>query len=139
LAVRLTPKAREMKTSWTRFGGAGPPLASDAGMELATWVPAKAKKRKRQVPTNSPRAATVLLRRVAGRVSMGRAWDLLALAEGPLLEFPEAPVAKERKRGRAEDDMVMVVTVRRRLVMIARLFYAGGCDYESLEAKDAKW
>src|SRR3954452_10483298 len=102
-----------MKTSWTRFGGAGSPLASDAGMELATWVPAKAKKRKRKVPTNSPRAATVLLRRVVGRISMGRAWDLLALAEGPLLELPEVPVVKERKRGREEGDMVMVVAARR--------------------------
>jgi len=74
---------------------------------------------------------------------MGRAWDLLALAEGPLLELPEVPVVKERKRGREEGDMVMVVAARRSLVMIAQLLYAGGCGgrdayYELLEAKDVK-
>ena len=47
---------------------------------LAIWVPAKEKNRKRKVPTNSPRMATMLLRTVEGRVSMGRevgapSWD----------------------------------------------------------------
>lgn len=35
---------------------------------MATWVPAKAKKRKRTVPANSPAMATIWLRRASGRV-----------------------------------------------------------------------
>jgi len=60
-----------MKINPAMFGGTSPlppgPSGTAPGV-LATWVPAKAKNRKRKVPTNSPRAATVLLRRVAGRV-----------------------------------------------------------------------
>jgi len=60
-----------MKINPAMFGGASPlplgPSGTAPGV-LATCVPAKAKNRKRKVPTNSPRAATVLLRRVAGRV-----------------------------------------------------------------------
>jgi len=48
---------------------------------------------------------------------MGRAWDLLALPEGPLLELPDTPVTKERKDGRAEGGMVKFVAPRRCLVM----------------------
>lgn len=40
----------------------------------AICVPAKAMKRKRNVPTNSPRTATMLLRVVGARCSIGREW-----------------------------------------------------------------
>ena len=63
-----------MNANTAKSGGAGSPFTPGLGTGvLAIWVPAKAKNKKRKVPTNSPRAATVLLRRVAGRVSMGSA------------------------------------------------------------------
>jgi len=61
------------------------PLASNPGLVvvvgdvLATCVPAKAKSRKRNVPTNSPRVATRLLRAVGGRESIGRTFGFWLL------------------------------------------------------------
>jgi len=47
------------------------PFAGVGGGVLATWVPAKAKNKNKNVPTNSPKAATMLLRFVGGSVNMG--------------------------------------------------------------------
>ena len=47
------------------------PLTGVGAGVLATWVPAKAKNKNKNVPTNSPRAATMLLRFVSGLVNMG--------------------------------------------------------------------
>lgn len=54
LTTREKPNAREMKRSFSRSG----PEAVLAPAEFATWVPKKAKKRKKKVPTNSPDVAT---------------------------------------------------------------------------------
>lgn len=54
LTTREKPKASEMKRSLWRSGPEELPVPE----EFATWVPKKAKKRKRKVPTNSPLTAT---------------------------------------------------------------------------------
>lgn len=68
---------------------------------LAIWVPANEKKRKRKVPTNSPRMATMLLRTVEGRESMGRefwtpSWATLVVVVVVADFLP--PAAEEGKR-----------------------------------------
>jgi hypothetical protein len=69
LAVRDTPKASEMKMMAMALGG---DPAAGAGV-FAIWVPAKAKNRNRNVPTNSPSMATRLFLVLSGLRSIGRA------------------------------------------------------------------
>jgi hypothetical protein len=62
LTARLKPKARAMYKSAPTVGC----FAFGSASILATWVPAKAKKRKRKVPTSSPRKATNSFRTLVG-------------------------------------------------------------------------
>jgi hypothetical protein len=72
LAIKLRPKARAMKIKLDVLGkGVSLPFTGTGAGVLATWVLANAKNKKRNVPTNSPRAATMLLRFVSDLVNMG--------------------------------------------------------------------
>jgi hypothetical protein len=74
-----------------------------AGAVVAIWVPAKAKKRNRKVPTNSPSPATVLLRIVDGFDNIG---SLVVPFPRPMSPFSEL---KERRRCLLEARLIFAV------------------------------
>lgn len=73
LTARLNPNTKLMYSSVLALGiWLKPPCCVSApeAAALATWVPLKAKKRKRKVPTNSPMKAMMWLRSLLGRKPM---------------------------------------------------------------------
>lgn len=66
MAIKDMPKARAMKTRLDVLGNAKPEAGTVGAGVLAIWVPAKATKRNKKVPTNSPMPATTVLRAVEG-------------------------------------------------------------------------
>ena len=67
LTARLKPNDRLMYSNTDALALNGPVVGFAAAIKFATCVPAKAKNKNRNVPTNSPRKATSSLRIFCGR------------------------------------------------------------------------
>lgn len=100
--------------------GVSLPFAGAGAGVLATWVPAKPKNKNKNVPTNSPNAATILLRFVNGLVNMG------SLVGEP---FCPASEAKESMRWGLELEGLMMGTFFWQTVKCAEMWAACAmCD-----------
>ena len=104
--IKLNPKARLIYSNTGAFGACASPVApgeaallfvTAAAAELATCVPAKAKKRKRNVPTNSPTMAIKWLRTLFGKYPTSGRWASFLFSVGVSRRFMKGRVMKREE------------------------------------------